>query len=61
MCTRARAVSRFVTLWCYHQAWGAAGQLAAVERFAWPLPVAAEDPCELMQTILDWELYQSDD
>lgn len=61
LCARARALSRFVTLWCYHEAWGAAGQLAAVERFAWPLPAAAEDPCELMQTILDWEASQCDE
>jgi hypothetical protein len=55
MCLRARAIGRFVTLWCHQRAWGAASQLAAVERFTWPLPATAEDPCDLMQTILDWE------
>jgi hypothetical protein len=55
---RGRAISRFVALWCHHKARGAAGQLAASERFAWPLPVAAIDPCTLMQNILDWEERQ---
>ena len=53
---RARAVSRFVLLWCIRRDRGAAVQLAAVERFAWPLPDDADaDPCELMQQILGWE------
>jgi hypothetical protein len=30
-------------------------QLAAVERFPWPLPTTGRDPCDLMQTILHWE------
>ena len=55
LCARARAISRFVILWCYRQAWGAAYQLAATERFPWPLPVSAMDPCELMEAILSWE------
>ena len=37
---------------------GAAGQLAAAERFAWPLPEARVDPCELMQAIVSWEADQ---
>jgi hypothetical protein len=52
LCRRGRAVARFVRLWCLEQARGAAGQLAAAERFAWPLPDADVDPCELMQAIL---------
>jgi hypothetical protein len=55
LCRRGRSVSRFVCLWCHRGARGAAGQLAAAERFTWPLPNAAIDPCELMQTILSWE------
>jgi hypothetical protein len=55
LCRRARAIGRFVGLWCHVQARGAAGQLAAAERFTWPLPDAGVDPCQLMQDILDWE------
>jgi hypothetical protein len=52
---RARGIGRFVRLWCYDQTRGAAGQLAAAERFNWPLPNGIVDPCELMQGILYWE------
>jgi hypothetical protein len=56
MCRRARACALFVRLWCHQCSPGAAGQLAAAERFSWPLPVTAGvDPCELMLTILAWE------
>jgi hypothetical protein len=55
LCRRGRAVSRFVCLWCYNQAYGAALQLAAVERFPWPLPFDTIDACILMQDILAWE------
>lgn len=55
LCRRARAIARFVCLWCLDRARGAACQLAAVERFAWPFPEASADPCELMQHILFWE------
>jgi agmatine/peptidylarginine deiminase len=55
MCRRARAIVLFVRLWCHQQSHGAAGQLAATERFSWPLPPAFVDPCELMLTILVWE------
>ncbi len=37
---RARAIARFVSLWCQGER-GSAVQLAAVERFTWPLPTAA--------------------
>jgi hypothetical protein len=55
LCRRGRAIGRFVGLWCHAQARGAAGQLAAAERFTWPLPPAKADPCEIMQAILTWE------
>src|SRR6476469_10061670 len=44
LCRRARAISRFVHLWCYQQLHGAACQLAATERFPWPLPATDGDP-----------------
>jgi hypothetical protein len=52
LCRRARALARFVSLWCYEKGRRAACQLAAVERFAWELPTRPVDPCELMQEIL---------
>jgi hypothetical protein len=52
---RARAISKFVALWCHQHDRGAAAQLAATERFAWPLPNGSIDPCDLMQAILSWE------
>lgn len=55
LCARARAIGRFVSLWCHADARGAACQLAAVERFYWPLPCGTLDPCELMGDILQWE------
>jgi hypothetical protein len=55
-CRRMRAVVRFVRLWCHEGARAAAIQLAAVERFAWPLPTTGLDPCELMQQVLHGEL-----
>jgi hypothetical protein len=55
MCRRARAIARFVTLWCYACSPAAALQLAATERFAWPLPTDVIDPCDLLEGILTWE------
>jgi hypothetical protein len=55
LCRRARAISRFVGLWCHTRERGAAVQLAAAERMIWPLPTRTVDPCELMQTILTCE------
>jgi hypothetical protein len=52
---RGRAIARFVTLWGRPRGRGAAGQLAAAERFTWPLPDADREPCELMQHIVAWE------
>lgn len=55
LCRRGRAIGRFVTLWNKRRSRGAALQLAAAERFAWPLPDAAIDPYLLMEHILSWE------
>lgn len=55
LCQRARSISRFVYLWCYQRLHGPACQLAATERFAWPLPATDGDAYEVMAEILDWE------
>jgi hypothetical protein len=55
LCRRGRAISRFVVLWCHYKQTAAALQLAAAERFSWPFPEPAVDPCELMQCIVAWE------
>jgi hypothetical protein len=57
MCRRGRAIARFVALWCNGARAGAL-QLAAAERFTWPLPTTVGDACELMQHIVSWELRQ---
>jgi hypothetical protein len=59
LCRKARGIARFVGLWCHQRARGPAAQLAAAERFNWPLPVSAVDPCELMHSILTWEAAQA--
>ena len=59
LCRKGRAIGRFVDLWCHARTPGAAGQLAATERFDWPLPTTAEDPCDIMQAILTWETEHS--
>jgi hypothetical protein len=55
LCRRARSIGRFVHLWCQRRDHGAACQLAAVERFSWPLPTTPRDPCDLMEEILSFE------
>jgi hypothetical protein len=55
LCRRGRAISRFVQLWNEPKGQGAATQLAAAERFAWPLPSAGMDAPDLMHHILTWE------
>lgn len=55
LCRYARAVARFVILWCDRHAHGAACQLAASERFAWPLPCDVVDAYDLLADILAWE------
>jgi len=55
LCRRARAIGRFVLLWCHQNERGAAVQLAGSERFTWPLPTQIIDPCELMLDILHCE------
>ena len=59
LCRKARSISRFVELWCHQHARSAALQLACTERFNWPLPTTAMDPCELMDSILQWEAKAS--
>ena len=55
LCRRARGVSRFVYLWCHQACHGAACQLAASERFAFPLPLPEVDAYDLMREILLFE------
>jgi hypothetical protein len=55
LCQMARGIGRFVQLWSHDDSRGSAAQLAAVERFRWPLPVSDEDPADLMFRILKWE------
>lgn len=55
LCRRARALACFVYLWCYRTDPKAAVQLAATERFPFPLPTRPVEPCELMQVVLNWE------
>lgn len=54
---RGRAIGRFVHLWCDDHTNDRRGatQLAASERFAWPLPEGEVEPPDLMQHILTWE------
>ncbi|HEY2783848.1 MAG TPA: hypothetical protein VGJ05_02635 [Fimbriiglobus sp.] len=61
LCRRAKAIARFVALWVQPRCRGAATQLAAGERFLWPLPVADVDPADLMRHILDWENEHPED
>jgi hypothetical protein len=56
LCRHARSIARFVHLWCYKCSRAAACQLAATERFAWPLPATAMDPFDLMEDILRYEV-----
>jgi hypothetical protein len=55
LCRRARAIGRFVALWCHERSQSAALQLAATERFGWPLPTGEIDACDLLSDILAWE------
>jgi hypothetical protein len=55
LCGRARAIARFVSLWCHERSAVAALQLAATERFRWPLPVGPMNADDLMHAILTWE------
>lgn len=52
---RARAISRFVYLWCHAEDQAAAIQLLATQRFTWPLPTDWLDPYDLMAGIISWE------
>ena len=55
LCRRGRAIGRFVQLWNEPSGRKSAAQLAASERFAWPLPTSLVDPPDLMHHILTWE------
>lgn len=55
LCRRGRAIGRFVQLWAGQGSRGAATQLAAAERFGWPLPNGDMDAGDLMHHILSWE------
>ncbi len=55
LCGRARAIGCFVRLWCLEGNASAAYQLAACERFPWPLPTGPMDACDLMYDITNWE------
>lgn len=60
LCRRGRAISRFVQLWNEPAGRGAATQLAAAERFNWPLPPADLEAPDLMHHILTWENQHPD-
>jgi hypothetical protein len=57
LCRRGRAIRKFVSLWCDERRPNRSGatQLAASERFSWPLPSEDINPPDLMQHILKWE------
>jgi len=55
LCRHGRAIARFVWLWSLCDDRAAAIQLAASERFTWPLPNTEADPYDLMRVILAWE------
>jgi hypothetical protein len=55
LCRRAKAINRFVQLWQNPTTRNGAGQLAASERFGWPLPRGPISPTKLMEHILNWE------
>lgn len=52
---RGRALGRFVRLWSIDDDRRGAIQLAASERFDWPLPDGQVEPCLLMQHIVWFE------
>ncbi|MFO0879167.1 MAG: hypothetical protein U0840_17625 [Gemmataceae bacterium] len=58
LCRRARSLGRFVVLWAIDGDRQGATQLAACERFTWPLPTRAVDPCRLMEYVVGWEAHQ---
>lgn len=55
LCRGARSLARFVEFWCYREDHAAACQLAATERFPWPLPAGPVDAWDLMHQILNWK------
>lgn len=56
LCKRARAIRRFVSLWCHRGDRGAATQLAGAERFPWPLPDGdCDDAYDMLAQILSYQ------
>jgi hypothetical protein len=55
LCHYARALRQFLVLWCYDKNPGSAAQLAATQKFAWPLPSAEEENAlSILQQVLLW-------
>lgn len=52
---RAKAINRFVQMWSNPSTRVGASQLAASERFQWPLPDDDISAADLMEHILGWE------
>jgi hypothetical protein len=55
LCRRGRAIGKFVNLWAEQGDRRGAVQLAAAERFSWPLPTEQLEAPDLMHHILTWE------
>ncbi len=55
LCHYARALRQFLILWCYDKNPGSAAQLAATQKFAWPLPSAGEENAlSILQQVVLW-------
>jgi len=55
LCRYGRILRRFLILWCYEKNPGGAAQLAATEKFGWPLPPASESNAfAILQHVLHW-------
>ena len=52
---KAKAISKFVVLWSNDRSKGGALQLAATERFQFPIPEEDCEADEAMARILKWE------
>ncbi len=52
---RGRSIGRFVRLWTDPRTRRSAAQMAAVERFGWPLPTHRVEAADLMHHALTWE------
>lgn len=55
LCHYGRTLRRFLILWCYEKNPGGAAQLAATEKFGWPLPPASEgNAFAILRHVLHW-------